>query len=83
MAARPLPRSLDPLPDGSLVGFLLRLSHRLEIPPNRLARLAGLGIAVRRRHQLQLSADDQWPRPVSHYVPAHLLRRRRPARRQQ
>ncbi|MYW92361.1 hypothetical protein G3I59_32080 [Amycolatopsis rubida] len=30
-----------------------------------------------------LTGDDQWSRPVSHYVPAHLLRRRGPARRQQ
>jgi hypothetical protein len=27
--------------------------------------------------------DDQWVRPVSHYVPAHLIRRRGPARRHQ
>lgn len=28
-----------------------------------------------------VTADDQFSRPVSHYVPAHLLRRRGPARR--
>jgi TniQ protein len=38
----PLPCSLDPLPDESLPGFLLRLSHRLELPPLRLLQLTGL-----------------------------------------
>jgi len=37
-----LARSLDPLPDESLPGFLLRLSHRLEITPRRVADLTGL-----------------------------------------
>jgi hypothetical protein len=27
----PLPRSLDPLPDESLPGYLLRLAHRLGL----------------------------------------------------
>ena len=39
---RPLPRSLDPLPDESLIGFMLRLSHRLDLPPARIATLTGL-----------------------------------------
>jgi len=30
-----------------------------------------------------ITADDQWSRPVSHYVPAHMLRRRGRARPQQ
>ncbi|MGK4585077.1 TniQ family protein [Kitasatospora sp. HPMI-4] len=38
----PLPRSLVPLPDESLPGFILRLSHRLDQAPGRLMRLAGL-----------------------------------------
>lgn len=36
-----LPSSLDPLPDESLVGFLLRLAHRLECSPGRILELAG------------------------------------------
>jgi hypothetical protein len=39
---RPLPRSLDPLADESLPGFLLRLSHRLEQPPADIAAATGL-----------------------------------------
>ena len=39
---RPLPRSLDPLPDESLPGYLLRLAHRLSLTPARLAVLTGL-----------------------------------------
>lgn len=37
--SRPLPRSLDPLPDESIIGFVLRLAHRLEIPPARVVEL--------------------------------------------
>jgi TniQ len=40
--SRPLPRSLDPLSDESLPGYLLRLAHRLSITPARLANLTGL-----------------------------------------
>jgi hypothetical protein len=39
---RPLPRSLDPLTDESLPGYLLRLAHRLSLTPARLATLTGL-----------------------------------------
>jgi len=39
---RPLPRSLDPLPDESLPGYLLRLSHRLGLTAARLVVLTGL-----------------------------------------
>ncbi|KIE23030.1 hypothetical protein LK08_31975 [Streptomyces sp. MUSC 125] len=39
---QPLPRSLLPLPDESLTGFLLRLSHRLDESPLRLAARTGL-----------------------------------------
>jgi hypothetical protein len=38
----PLPRSLDPLPDESLPGYLLRLAHRLGLSPARLAARTGL-----------------------------------------
>jgi hypothetical protein len=41
---RRLPRSLDPLPDESLPGYLLRLSHRLELSPLRLGRATGLAL---------------------------------------
>lgn len=39
---KPLPRSLLPLPDESLTGYLLRLSHRLDESPLRLAGRTGL-----------------------------------------
>jgi len=38
----PLPRSLDPLPDESLPGYLLRLAHRLGLAPARIMQLTGL-----------------------------------------
>lgn len=40
-----LARSLGPLPDESLPGLLLRLSHRLGLSPRRVAELTGLGIS--------------------------------------
>lgn len=42
LPARPLARSLVPLPDESMPGFVLRLAHRLELPPARIAALTGL-----------------------------------------
>jgi hypothetical protein len=39
---RPLPRSLDLLSGESLAGYLLRLAHRLDVSPARLAVLTGL-----------------------------------------
>ena len=42
MNHRPLPRSLDPLPDESLPGFVLRLAHRLERTPARICEITGL-----------------------------------------
>jgi hypothetical protein len=41
-------RSLDPLPEESLRGYVLRLSYRLEISPSQLAVLTGLMPAVKR-----------------------------------
>lgn len=38
---RPLARSLDPLPDESLGGYLLRLASRLRVAPLHLARMTG------------------------------------------
>ncbi|MEU7577677.1 TniQ family protein [Streptomyces sp. NPDC041068] len=38
-----LPRSLDPLPDESLSGYVLRLSHRLALPPGWLMQHTGIG----------------------------------------
>ncbi|WP_033825843.1 TniQ family protein [Kitasatospora sp. MBT63] len=43
MTGRPLPRSLAPLPEESMAGFLLRLSFRIRRSPARTAELAGLG----------------------------------------
>lgn len=40
---RPLPRGLDPLPEESLPGYLLRLAYRLDRSPSRIAALCGLG----------------------------------------
>jgi hypothetical protein len=41
MSARPLSRSLDPLPEESVTGYLLRLSFRLRVSPLHLARITG------------------------------------------
>ncbi|MFJ7280638.1 TniQ family protein [Kitasatospora sp. NPDC098663] len=56
-----LPRSLAPLPDESLPGFILRVCHRLDLVPGRLMRKAGLvapGVtasnAASARHLLEL-----------------------------
>ncbi len=53
---RPLPRSLDPLPGESLPGFLLRLAHRLDLAPGRVAVLTGLGKAVPGRSNMLVPA---------------------------
>lgn len=42
MALRALPRTLIPLADESLVGYLLRLSYRLEFSPLELGQVLGL-----------------------------------------
>lgn len=46
-ASRPLPRSLDPPPDESIIGFVLHLAHRQEIPPASVADLTGLNTGHR------------------------------------
>jgi hypothetical protein len=38
----PLPRSLAPLAEESLPGYLLRLAHRLDTSPGRVAELTGI-----------------------------------------
>ena len=47
----PLPRSLDPLPDESLPGYLLRLAHRLALAPARVMQLTGLTASHHRPDQ--------------------------------
>ena len=56
----PLPRSLDPLPDESLPGYLLRLAHRLGLAPARVMQLTGLagdGLQTARR-SLMMHLDE-------------------------
>jgi len=55
-AVQPLPRSLDPLPGESLAGFLLRLAHRLDLAPGRVAVLTGLGWTILGRSNLRVPA---------------------------
>ena len=60
--AGPLPRSLDPLPDESLPGYLLRLAHRLGLAPARVMQLTGLtagrdGLQTARR-SLMMHLDE-------------------------
>ncbi|NUR03650.1 MAG: TniQ family protein [Streptomyces sp.] len=50
---RPLARSLEPLPEESLPGYLLRLAYRLGRSPARVAHLCGLPTNGQRR----LAAD--------------------------
>jgi hypothetical protein len=47
LTASILPRSLDPLPDESLPGYILRLAYRLERTPSRIAQLTGLAPQTR------------------------------------
>ncbi|WP_223185767.1 TniQ family protein [Streptomyces sp. CBMA152] len=53
-------RSLDPLPDEALSGYLLRLSHRLRITPATLVKRTGLGIDT--------TADSKVYRISMHYL---------------
>jgi TniQ protein len=62
---QPLPRSLAPLPSESIVGYLLRLAHRLAVSPLDLARMAGWlegrrgGLAhLSRKLLLELGQED-------------------------
>lgn len=38
----PFPRGLDPLTDETLPGYILRLAHRLDLPPARVIGVTGL-----------------------------------------
>ena len=57
-----LPSSLEPLPDESLAGFLLRLAHRLESTPARILELAGF------------AGPHGWPHASG--IPHHAMRAR-------
>src|SRR6266508_4985161 len=59
MTSRPLPRSLDPLADESLPGFLLRLAYRLGISPARLVTLTGLSMNMQHRIAMPFSLTMQ------------------------
>lgn len=58
---RPLARSLQPLPEESLPGYLLRLAYRLGRSPARVAELCGISDGRQRRlaadHLLELPAQ--------------------------
>ena len=58
---RVLARSMDPLPEESLPGYLLRLAYRLGRSPGRIAELCGISDGRQRRlvadHLLELPAD--------------------------
>jgi TniQ len=56
-AIQPLPRSLDPLPYESLAGVLLRLAHRLDLAPSRVAVLTGLGWQLPQRSTIIVPVD--------------------------
>ncbi|OLZ73393.1 hypothetical protein AV521_04760 [Streptomyces sp. IMTB 2501] len=60
MALPPLARSLAPLPEESLPGYLLRVAHRLGRSPGRIAALCGLSSYERRlpAHYLITVPDD-------------------------
>ncbi|ACZ86507.1 TniQ family protein [Streptosporangium roseum] len=59
----PLPRSLDPLPDEVMPGYLLRLAHRLDRTPARLLQITGLipersRFPSRASHELLIALDQ-------------------------
>ncbi len=58
MLVRPLPRSLDPLVGESLPGYVLRLAHRLDRAPGRIAVLTGLGRQLPQRSTLVVPAGQ-------------------------
>ena len=60
----PLPRSLDPLPDEVLPGYLLRLAHRLDRTPARILQLTGLAgrqfsFPCRSSYEPMIGLDEQ------------------------
>ncbi|TMC10511.1 MAG: TniQ family protein [Chloroflexi bacterium] len=63
---RPLPRSLEPLADESFPGYLLRLAHRLDLSPARLATVTGLtlheGVPVNRMLALEPAMAEEFGR---------------------
>jgi hypothetical protein len=72
-ALRHLPRSLEPLQDETLSGFVLRLAHRLCIDPGHLLRRTGLSsdraaqpLNVRVPMNLLFGIDDQRARLFAH-----------------
>jgi hypothetical protein len=65
-----LPRSLAPLPDESVSGYLLRLAHRLDMSATRLLVVTGLQTPADASHQ-QLAARI---RLVTHAEQATLTR---------
>ena len=68
MRALHLPRSLDPLPQESLPGFVLRLAHRLERTPGRIAWLTGLAPPTR-------MGSEQVPASMMLYLDPHVATR--------
>ncbi len=57
----PLPRSLDPLPQESIHGYLLRLAHRLALSPRHVAELIGVASTgvIRAENLLTLDAKTK------------------------
>ncbi len=53
----PLPRSLDPLPEESLPGYVLRLAHRLGLSPARILQLTGLARQLQAPRGLMMHLD--------------------------
>ena len=53
----PLPRSLDPLPEESLPGYVLRLAHRLGQSPARILQLTGLAGQLQASRGLMMHLD--------------------------
>ncbi len=76
----PLPRSLDPLPDESLPGYLLRLAHRLGLAPARIMQLTGLTASrdgrQPARRSLMLHLDEAAGRGLRPRHQAHRSRNR-------
>src|SRR5260221_14758811 len=53
----PLPRSLDPLLEESLPGYVLRLAHRLGLSPARILQLTGLAGGLQASRGLMMHLD--------------------------